>query len=126
MAKNVGGNTLGNARVSRRFCAGVPDALVRNGLVFATVAITTGKQIGSRFLPAPILAKCFQQCRTEWQVAVMTALAAFHPNDHSLAIDICDLPPGNFGSAHTRSVENHQQGALLKVSSRINQLGDFF
>ena len=56
----------------------------------------------------------------------MTALAAFHTDDHSLAIDIRDLQPGNFGPAHSRSVKDHQQGALLEVSGRIDQLGDFF
>src|SRR2546421_6037256 len=55
MSESVRRNALSNARVSRRFCAGIPDALVRHGLVLASVAITTGKQIGSWLLPAPVL-----------------------------------------------------------------------
>jgi len=50
----------------------------------------------------------------------------FHPNGHSLAIDIRHLQPGNFGPTHPRSVKNHQQRALLKVSGGINQPSDFF
>ena len=87
MPQRVRRDAFTKASMSGSFCAGISNALVRHRLVFATVTAVTGEQISSWLLPAPILTKGFQQRRTEWQIAVMAALAAFHVNDHSLAID---------------------------------------
>ncbi len=38
--------------------------------------------------PAPILAQRLQQLRAEWKVAVATALALAHMDNHTLTIDV--------------------------------------
>jgi hypothetical protein len=59
MSQSVRRHAFPNACVSRCLRACVPNTLVRHGLVLTAVTIVTGKQIGSRFLPAPVLTERF-------------------------------------------------------------------
>lgn len=42
-----------------------------------------------------------EQVRREHSVAVAAALALLDPDEHPLAVDICDLEPGNLGHTQT-------------------------
>jgi len=46
-------------------------------------------------------------------------------DNHALAVDVVYLQPGNFGAAHARAVENHQQCALKQAAAGIDQTSHF-
>src|ERR1700744_4741476 len=99
-------------RMACGFCTGVPDSLVRHGSVCAALMQAAWKEVGTRLLPAPILAQRLEQCRAEWDVATTATLATLHADHHAPAVDVAHLQKRYFHPPHTCAVKRHQQGAL--------------
>lgn len=53
-----------------------------------------------------------------------TAFPAFHANHHALTVDVTNLQSGHFRAPHARAIECHEQGALLEIARRIQELRD--
>src|ERR1700688_2278786 len=86
--------------------AGMPDGLVGDGLVYASLARGAGKEIATRLLPPPPAAQLFEQLRRERHIPVPRALTLADVDDHALAVDVFDLDPCRFGPAYSGPIEH--------------------
>ena len=59
-------------------------------------------------------------------LTILAALAALNVDDHPLAVDVGNLQPRQLGAPHTGGVEGHEQDALERCASRVDELGDCF
>src|ERR1700739_902307 len=91
--------------VRGRDVAGVPDGLVRDGLVYAALARGAGEEGSARLLPSPPTARLFEQLRRERHIAVASALALADVDHHALAVDVFDLDPRRFSPAYAGGIE---------------------
>lgn len=76
--------------------------------------------------PVPVMSQFFEQLRTEQHIAVFAALAALDVDDHALTVDVTHFQVREFGTPESGGVERHQQSAVQRRSSRIDQPRHFF
>src|SRR5471032_3078431 len=79
---------------------GMPDAVGGDGML-AGVPAPARKQPDGRLATktAPVQAQSVQQLGAEHDIAILASLTAADMNHHSLAVDIADLQPRDFGAA---------------------------
>jgi len=105
--------------------AGLPDHIGVDRLIPSVPAVA-GKQpyAGLATQTAPVLAQRLQQLRAEHYIAVFSALSTLNVDDHALTVDVADLQVRELGSSHSGGIERHQQNAVERAESRIDEAGD--
>src|SRR5260370_39560720 len=71
-----------------------------------------------------MLPQGFQQLGAQHDVTVLAAFSTLYVNDHSMAVDVTDLQMRQLGSAHSGRVERHQDRAIERSRSTIDQPRD--
>src|SRR5579864_4879364 len=106
------------------FPASLPDHFRVDGR-FPRVPPVAGEQPDLRSAPksAPERSEFLQQLRTKHDISIFAALAALHVNDHPLTIDVADLQTSQLGTSQSGGVERHQEHAVERSGSRIDELG---
>ena len=84
-----------------------------------------GNKYSLRFLPTPVLAKCFQQRWAQRHIAILAALAFTDANDHALAVDVLTLQMSQFAASHAGGVQRHQQRSPEQCPAGVDQARDF-
>jgi len=101
----------------------LPDNLLRDGYIGPPALHGSREQVGPGLHPTPVLTQSLQQLRRQQHVAVTSALALAHMNDHPLAVDIGDLEMAHLGPAQTRCIQHHQHGAMHQVPGAVDKPG---
>ena len=73
-----------------------------------------------------MLTQFLEQFGAEHHIAVFASLAALDVNHHALAIDVADFQVCQFGAAYSGGVEGHQQSAMKRSRSCVDESCDFF
>jgi hypothetical protein len=73
-----------------------------------------------------VLPQSFQQLGAKHDVTILAALATLYVNDHALAVDVTHLQVRQLGSAHSGSVERHEDRPIEGSCGGIDQPPDFF
>ena len=126
MPQHVRDNAFLYTRVACGFGTGIPDRVAGHGLPYSAMPGATGKQVGLRLLPAPVLAERLQQLGAQWQVAILATLAFTDVDDHPFAIDILHTKSDQFAATHAGRVERHQYGPRLEITGRVDEPRYFF
>ncbi len=82
--------------------------------------------LGLSLQAAPVLTQYFEQFWAEHDIAIFAALAALDVNHHALAVDVADFQVCQFSASYSGGVERHQQSALERSQSCVDELRDFF
>src|ERR1700677_3931261 len=124
MAQHVRMNPLGESGARGRDPAGVPDGLIRDGLIDTALACGAGKEVSARFFPLPITAQLLEQLRRKRYIPVARALPLANVDHHALAVDVLYPDPCCFGSAYSGRIEQHKDHAVQAVGCGIDQPHD--
>jgi len=86
------------------------------------------KEPAAGFSPQPmtVLAQLFEQLGAEHDIAVFAALSSADMNHHALAVDIADLQVCYLNTPQAGSIERHEQSAMERSASGIDESCDFF
>src|SRR5271165_5764258 len=77
-------------------------------------------------LPSPVLTQSFEQLSCHWHITISGTFALANMDNHPFAVHVAHLETGCLGPANARSVENHEDGAMRQVRSRLDHAADFF
>src|SRR6202167_975670 len=124
MAQRVGMNLPGQSCALGCYTAGVPDGLIRDGLIDTALACSAGKEVSPRLFPTPITAQLLEQLRGKWYIPVARTLALADVDHHALAVNVLDLDPCCLGSAYSGRIEQHKDHAVQAVRCGIDQPHD--
>ena len=81
----------------------------------------TGQDLALRMPHAPPTAQALQQHGREHRIAILAALALFHPQRHALAVDVADLDRDDLADAKAGAIGQRQSHLMLQVSSAQQQ-----
>ena len=101
--------------------AGMPWGFRIDGLITAMPAVPGKEPDGFSSQAPPVCAEFVEQNGTEHHVAVLATLAALDVNHHASAIDVADLEACQFRIPNTRGVEGHEDSAMERSASRIDE-----
>src|SRR5229473_3557580 len=106
--------------------AGVVDHLGSDGVIASMTALAR-KQPYARFSsqPVPVLSEFVEQLWAEQYIAVFATFTALDVDDHALAVDVTHFQACEFGTAESGGIERHQQSAMQRRASRIDELRHF-
>src|ERR1700687_1432752 len=109
------------------FLTRIPNRFRIDRLIPAVVAVAW-KQPGNRSSTQTVTmgTEFFEQFRAEHDIAIFATLATLDTNHHALAIDVSDFQACQFSATCSGSVERHQQSAVVRSQSRVDELGNFF
>jgi len=125
VAERVRMNAFGDTGAPGGGAAGMPDYLVRDGLV-RTACLQAGKEPAVATLQrAVVSAQLVEQFRTERNLAVLAAFALANADHHPMLVDIFGPQLAQLGAAHAGGIECHQDGAMSKVRCGVNKTGHF-
>src|SRR5271166_5779249 len=107
--------------------AGMVDRLGRDGPITG-VSILARKQpyAGLASQPPPVLTEFIEQHRTEHYVPVSATFTASDVNHHALTVDVTHFLAREFGTSESGGIESHQQSAMQRNASRLDQSRHFF
>src|SRR5215472_5352284 len=110
-----------------RLLASMPNSFRIDGPIPA-MAVITRKKPDTRLSPQPppVFPEFLEQLVAQHHVSILASLPALDVNHHALAVDVANFQVRQFGTAHSRSVERHQQGAMVGSTGGINQSRHFF
>src|ERR1700720_4819412 len=116
-----------DARLLGGFLASVPDHLGGDRCITGMPAVAW-KQPCAWLVPqsAPVLTQYLEQFWAEHHISVFASLAALDVNHHAFAIDVADFQVGQFSTSYSGGVERHQQSAMIRSQSCVNESRDFF
>src|SRR6266849_3560010 len=102
--------------------AGVVDHLGSDGVIASMTALAR-KQPYARFSsqPVPVLSEFVEQLWAEQYIAVFATFTALDVDDHALAVNVTHFQAREFGTAESSGVERHQQSAMQRRPSRIDE-----
>src|SRR5438270_10468417 len=103
---------------------GLPDYLFGDRFVCARVVYSAREQVGLGPHPAVVIPKRAEQLLTERNLAVDAALALYYTKHHALAVYVRHFETAQFRTAQARGIEGHQDGAVIEVPRRADQLSD--
>jgi hypothetical protein len=105
----------------------MPNRFRIDGLISAVPAIAW-KQLGNRSLAQTVTmgTEFFEQLRAEHDIAILASLATLDANHHPLAVDIAGFQVCQFRATCSGGLEGHQQSAMVRSQSRVDELGNFF
>src|SRR6266481_7098198 len=111
------------ARPPRSSIASLVDHLGSDGVI-AGVTTITRKQPHARFSsqPVPVLPEFVEQLCAEQHIAVFATFTALDVDDHALTVDVTYFQTREFGTAESGGIERHQQSAMQRRASRIDEL----
>src|SRR5882672_2072535 len=106
--------------------ASLVDHLGSDGLI-AGMTTLAGEQPHARFSsqPVPVLPEFVEQLCAEQHIAVFAAFTALDVDDHALTVDVTYFQTREFGTAESGGIERHQQSAMQRRASRIDELRHF-
>jgi hypothetical protein len=64
------------------------------------------------------------QFRTQRNIAITGGFASANVQDHALTVDVAHPKQRRFGPAHARTVEQHENGAVQEIRSRLDEACD--
>src|SRR6266849_7684067 len=73
-----------------------------------------------------MLTQFFKQLWAKHHVPIFAPLATLDVNDHALAVDVRNFQVGQLGASHSGGVERHQQRAMKRSASPIDESRHFF
>ena len=76
--------------------------------------------------PVPVLPEFVEQLCAEQHIAVFAAFTALDVNHHALTVDVTHFQACEFGTPESGGVERHQQSAMQRRASRIDESRHFF
>src|SRR5216684_2060067 len=76
--------------------------------------------------PVPVSPEFVEQLWAEQHIAVLAAFATLDVNHHALTVDVANFQTREFGTPESGGVECHQQSAMQRRASRIDESRDFF
>src|SRR3984893_4860548 len=106
---------------------GLVDHLGSDGLI-AGMTTLARKQPHARFSsqPLPVLPEFVEQLCAEQHIAVFAAFTALDVDHHALTIDVADFQACEFGTTESGGIERHQQSAMQRRTSCIDESRHFF
>ena len=106
----------------RRLLASMPNGFGIDGAIPAMV-VGAWKEPNTQLFaqPSPVFPEFREQLGAEHHVAILASLTAADVNHHSLAIDVGDFQVRQFGTAHSRGVEQHQHGSVERSARGVNE-----
>src|SRR5258708_2093475 len=127
VAQRVRMHTVRKAGPPRSSFASMVDHLGSDGLIAGMTTITR-KQPHARFSsqPVPVLPEFVEQLCAEQHIAVFATFTALDVDDHALTVDVTYFQTREFGTAESGGVERHQQSAMQRRASRIDEPRNFF
>src|SRR5215470_5192394 len=127
MPQRVRMNRFPETRTLSCLLASMPNSFRIDGPIPA-MAVITRKEPDTRLSPQPppVFPEFLEQLGAQHHVAILASLPALDVNHHALAVDVANFQVRQFGTAHSGSVERHQQGAMVGSAGGINQCGYLF
>src|SRR5258707_13914229 len=115
------------ARSLGGFLASVPDHLGVDRRITGMPAVTWKQPCAWLALQsAPVLTQCLEQFWAEHDIPVFASLSALDVNHHAFAIDVADFQVCQFSASYSGGVERHQQSAMIRSQSCVDESRDFF
>src|SRR6267378_1987942 len=126
VSQRVRMHTVAKASPSRCSFTGEVDRLGSDGVIAGVITITR-KQPHARFSsqPLPVLPEFVQQPCAEQYIAVFAAFTALDVDHHALAVDVTNFQASEFGTAESGGIERHQQSAMKRRASCIDESRHF-
>src|SRR5713101_5556586 len=106
---------------------GMVDHLRSDGAI-AGMSMSAREQPYAGFSPqsVPVPPEFVEQLGAEQHIAVFAAFTALDVNHHALAVDVTHFQAREFGTPKSGSVERHQQSAMQRRASCIDESRHFF
>jgi hypothetical protein len=111
VAQRAGGHRLCDAGLAACGAEGALDAGGGDRLA----GVLSLQQILHRPVALPALAQLTEQRLAEHHLPVFPALAALHPDDHALGVDVAWLEVDDLVGAQARAVAQHERGPVLRA-----------
>src|SRR5260370_37278048 len=127
VAQGVRMHTVRKAGPPRSSFASMVDHLGSDGLI-AGMTTLAREQPYARFSsqPVPVLPEFVEQPGAEQYIAVFAAFTALDVDHHALAVDVTNFQACEFGTAESGGVERHQQSAMQRRASCMDESRHFF
>ena len=127
VAQRVRMHAFREAGPPRGTFAGMVDHLGSDGAIAGMITLAR-KQPYARLSsqPVPVLPEFVEQLWAEQHIAIFAAFAALDVNHHALAVDVTNFQACEFGTAESGGVERHQQSAMQRRASCIDESRHFF
>src|SRR6202022_1296531 len=127
VAQRVRMHIVRKAGLARSSFASMVDHLGGDGVI-AGMTTLAREQPYARFSsqPVPVLPEFVEQPCAEQYIAVFAAFTALDVDHHALAVDVTHFQACEFGTAESGGVERHQQSAMQRRASCIDESRTFF